>query len=137
MNRQILKNIKSLRELKGFSQKGIADHLGITQSSYARFETGAKKTDFDMLERVAEAFGVEVCTIIHFHEQGLGGGTEGRNDRQEKELKQLREREAYLNRLNEQLSIQLKDKQEIIDLLRSKGGGKGSAEKTEEDAQQA
>ncbi len=131
MNRQILKNIKSLRELKGFSQKGIADKLGITQSSYARFETGAKKTDFDMLERVAEAFEVDVCTIIHFHEQGLGGH-EGRGDRQEKELKQLRERETYLNRLNEQLTVQLNDKQEIIDLLRRQlKGGEGYPERSE------
>ncbi|MFB6258819.1 MAG: helix-turn-helix domain-containing protein [Flavobacteriales bacterium] len=135
MNRQILKNIKSLRELKGFSQKGIADQLRITQSSYARFETGAKKTEFDMLEQVAEAFGVDVCTIIHFHEQGLGG-QEGRGDRQEKELKQLRERETYLNRLNEQLTVQLNDKQEIIELLRSKKGGEGSTEK-EENAEKA
>lgn len=124
MNRQILKNIKSLRELKGFSQKGIADHLEITQSSYARFETGAKKTDFDMLERVANAFEVDVCTIIHFHEQGLGGA-EDRQGQRDKELKQLKERETYLHRLNEQLSIQLNDKQEIIDLLRAKIGNTG------------
>lgn len=137
MNRQILKNIKSLRELKGFSQKGIADKFGITQSSYARFETGAKKTDFDMLERVAEAFDVDVCTIIHFHEQGLGGSQEARTDKQDKELKQLRERETYLKRLNEQLSIQLKDKQEIIDLLRGNKGNEGSTEEEPEDTQKA
>ena len=137
MNRQILKNIKSLRELKGFSQKGIADQLGITQSSYARFETGAKKTDFDMLERIAGAFAVEVCTLIRFHEQGLGSNSEPQNDRQEKDLKQLQDREAYLNRLNEQLTIQLNDKQEIIDLLRSKRSGTTSGGEQQGSPQQA
>jgi hypothetical protein len=35
------------------------------------------------------------------------------------------------------LSVQLKDKQEIIDLLRGKKGDEGSEEEREEDTQQA
>ncbi|MFB6257951.1 MAG: helix-turn-helix domain-containing protein [Flavobacteriales bacterium] len=115
--KQILKNIRSLRELRGYSQEYLADKLSITQSSYARFENGAKKTDFALLEKVAEVFEVDVCSIIHFHEQdGNGGG--GLLATKDKDVKQLKERVKYLERLNDQLTKQLKDKEEIITLLK-------------------
>ncbi len=124
---QILKNIKALRELKGFSQQGVADKLGITQSSYARFENGAKKTDFQLLREIAALFKVDVCDIIRFHEKGEGGGnypagygTSGKNT----EVKRMKDREQYLEKLNEQLLIQVRDKNEIIELLKSNNNSK-------------
>lgn len=115
--KQILKNIRSLRELRGYSQEYLADKLNITQSSYARFENGAKKTDFALLEKVADVFEVDVCSIIHFHDQnGEGGG--GLMATKDKDVKQLKERVKYLERLNDQLTKQLKDKEEIITLLK-------------------
>ncbi len=116
--KQILKNIRSLRELRGYSQEYLADKLSITQSSYARFENGAKKTDFALLEKVADVFEVDVCSIIHFHEQNAEGG--GMLATKEKDVKQLKERVKYLERLNDQLTKQLKDKEEIITLLKGR-----------------
>ncbi|MFB6305745.1 MAG: helix-turn-helix domain-containing protein, partial [Flavobacteriales bacterium] len=62
LNRQLLKNIRSIRTQKGLNQKELGQRIGMTQASYARFESGARKTDFETLEKVAEVLGVDVCT---------------------------------------------------------------------------
>ncbi len=121
---QILKNIRSLRELKGYSQEYMADRLGTTQSSYARFENGAKKIDYKIVQQVADIFEMDVCSIIHFHEQELTGAKKdflrasGGFRSENKDMKRLKDRIEYLERLNDQLSKQLKDKEEIIELLK-------------------
>ncbi len=47
---EILQKIKALREKYNLSQDLMADKMNITQSKYARFESGRSKTDLDTLE---------------------------------------------------------------------------------------
>jgi transcriptional regulator with XRE-family HTH domain len=47
---EILEKIKEFRDKNGFSQEQMADKMNITQSKYARFESGRTKTDLDTLE---------------------------------------------------------------------------------------
>lgn len=121
---QVLKNVKALRELAGYSQEYMAESLGLTQSSYARFENEAKKIDFRLIERVAELFGVDTHVLVNFHKQDVSKqlppnlAQEGQEGYGNPELEQLKDRVEHLERLNEQLMKQLKDKEEIISLLK-------------------
>lgn len=60
----IPKRIKEVRESKGFTQKGIADKLGIEASNYSRFEKRGKKLTIEQLESIAAALGVSLKDIL-------------------------------------------------------------------------
>lgn len=47
--KEILEKIKILRLSKDLSQYDIAEKMNLTQSSYARFESGKSKTDLETL----------------------------------------------------------------------------------------
>jgi len=67
--KKILKNIRTLRELKGYSQDYMADLLEITQSAYARFERGATKTDLETVSLVAKVFEMELIDLFTYPEK--------------------------------------------------------------------
>lgn len=117
LNQQLLKNIRALRLQKGLTQGELGRLIGRDQAAYNRFESGAKKTDYETLERVAEALSVDVCTLIRLHEEGLGDG-DGASSVDEGDLERLRGRERYLVELNERLIEQIRDKEDVISLLR-------------------
>ena len=56
--------LKILRTEKGYSQKDIAQLLGITQQAYANYERGARQADYDTLNKLADIFGVSVDYIL-------------------------------------------------------------------------
>jgi transcriptional regulator with XRE-family HTH domain len=118
LNRQLLKNLRALRELKNLSQIEMAKKIGLTQTSYARLEEGKRKTPFDTLEVIAEALDVDICALIHFHETGLYAYS-GQGSKED--LEELSERERLLSALNTRMREQLEDKNQIIELLK-KGG---------------
>jgi transcriptional regulator with XRE-family HTH domain len=65
---QTLKNIRSIRESKGFSQLYMGLELGMSESSYRRFEKGGKKDDFNVIQQVAKVFEVKVQYLVDYHE---------------------------------------------------------------------
>ena len=62
--KNIIENIRTLRESKGYSQEYIAELMGITQSSYARFERGATKTDLKMIALIAKTLEMSLIDVI-------------------------------------------------------------------------
>lgn len=50
--------LKNIRREKGFSQKEIAEKLGVSQPSYAQYENGKRKPKIETLRRIASALGV-------------------------------------------------------------------------------
>jgi transcriptional regulator with XRE-family HTH domain len=62
----ILKNIRAIREAKGYSQDQIADKLQISQSQYARFERGATKTDLETLYSFSSIVGLNLIDLITY-----------------------------------------------------------------------
>ena len=56
--------LKILRTEKGYSQKDIAQLLGITQQAYANYERGARQADYDTLNKLADIFGVSVDYLL-------------------------------------------------------------------------
>jgi transcriptional regulator with XRE-family HTH domain len=67
--KSVIENIRILRESKGYSQDCLAELIGITQSSYARFERGATKTDLKMISLVAQALEMNLIDIITYPEK--------------------------------------------------------------------
>ena len=62
----ILRNIRVIRESRGFSQEQMADLMKISQSQYARFERGATKTDLDSVFRFCEAIHFRVIDLFTY-----------------------------------------------------------------------
>lgn len=54
----IAHNIRTLREMHGLSQVGLATQSGLTSAAISMFEAGKRKPSFDSLLRIKRAFGV-------------------------------------------------------------------------------
>ncbi len=52
------------RKLLGFTQKDVADRLGISVPTYCRYEKGTRKIDAEFLPKVAEAL---FCKVKFFY----------------------------------------------------------------------
>jgi len=67
--KNIIENIRTLRESKGYSQEYMAEMMGITQSSYARFERGATKTDLKIVALIANTLKMNFIDVITYPEK--------------------------------------------------------------------
>lgn len=56
--------LKELRNEKGFTQKSVAEALGISKTCYAGYEQGYREPDFKMLVKIAEFFGVTTDFLL-------------------------------------------------------------------------
>lgn len=57
-------NLTKLRKARGLSQSETAAALGITQSTYAGWETGTRKVQLSTMLQLSEYFGVSVDVLI-------------------------------------------------------------------------
>lgn len=55
----INKNIKTIRQSKGLTQKFVAQQLGMSPMQYYRIENGLTKVDANILPKLAEELGVK------------------------------------------------------------------------------
>lgn len=56
--------LKGLRKSKGYTQKGLADEMGLSQSYIAELEKGVKKPSYETLIKMAKIFDVTVDELI-------------------------------------------------------------------------
>lgn len=56
--------IKQLREIKGFSQQVVADHLGMTQANYHKLESDKSDIKLEYLEKLALLYKVSLADLI-------------------------------------------------------------------------
>ena len=54
------KIIKVLREKFGYSQDAVANFLGVKREMISYYETGARETSLEILEKLSDLFGVDV-----------------------------------------------------------------------------
>ena len=57
-------NLKLFRKRKGLNQIEMSSILGITQSSYSRYEAGTRDIPMDILSKTADYFGVSTDDIL-------------------------------------------------------------------------
>ena len=53
-----------LRKREGFSQKELADRIGISRSAIGMYEAGEREPDFETLEALADTFNVNMNTLL-------------------------------------------------------------------------
>lgn len=56
--------IKEQRKLYGFTQRDIAEKLGISQPSYIRYENGSSEPSQENLVKIADIFDVSVDYLL-------------------------------------------------------------------------
>lgn len=57
---QIIRKLALARAKKGFSQRKLAQKIGVTQSSLARFETGRINPTLSFLQKVTSGLGLRL-----------------------------------------------------------------------------
>ncbi len=57
-------NLKALRKQRGVTQKQLAEHLGVSSSLFAMYETGKRKPSFEMLCTLGGYFGVRINELV-------------------------------------------------------------------------
>ena len=66
MVKDVIRNLRIIRERKNKSQEWVAEEMHKTQSSYARIERGATKIDLETLFKYAEVMGMSVIDVIAY-----------------------------------------------------------------------
>jgi transcriptional regulator with XRE-family HTH domain len=98
---QIRKNIKYLRNIKGLTQKGMAQALFMDERTYSNFERGVKKSiDVKLLLAISEILQTDVCTLI-------------KNTDQEKKILSEENFQNILNEINKLKELFLSELKEI------------------------
>lgn len=63
-NNTFYKQLKEMREEKGFSQRKLASELEVTQACIAKWETGNREPSLDDLIKIARYFGVTTDFLL-------------------------------------------------------------------------
>jgi AbrB family looped-hinge helix DNA binding protein len=66
-------NLVQTRKLMGLTQEDIADKLGVTRQSVAKWESGESVPDLDKCKQLADIFGVSLDDLANYEpEDNLG-----------------------------------------------------------------
>lgn len=65
---KLLENIIALRNKKNYTQEQVAAYLNMSQSGYALIERGERGLQFELLERIALLYDMDVVDVIKYPE---------------------------------------------------------------------
>ena len=65
MDKIFCKNLKDVRKLSNFTQKQVAERLGVVESCYANWEQGRTEPNIDMLRKLGEIFNVSIDELLN------------------------------------------------------------------------
>ncbi len=63
------KNIKTIRENRGMSQKEVISIISMEAAQYSRIENGKTEPSISTLERITKALGVSVVDLLNFEKK--------------------------------------------------------------------
>jgi transcriptional regulator with XRE-family HTH domain len=66
-NRAIGGNISMYRKIRGIKASDIAQRLGISESSYTRYERGETSITVDLIKQIADELKVDPVTLLSIH----------------------------------------------------------------------
>ncbi|MBR3081784.1 MAG: helix-turn-helix transcriptional regulator [Clostridiales bacterium] len=75
-------NLIHLRKLKQLTQEDVADKIGVTRQSIAKWESGETVPDLDKCRLLAELFGVSLDDLANFESEehmGIGVPPKGKH----------------------------------------------------------
>ena len=73
----ISSNIASLRKMKGLSQEALADRIGVSRQTIAKWESGESAPDVEHCDAMAELFEVSLDALVH-ENMAAGAPPQGR-----------------------------------------------------------
>jgi transcriptional regulator with XRE-family HTH domain len=67
----IAENLKKIREQRGHQQKQVAIEIGIGTTNYNRVENGQREASIEVLDKLANFYGITIDDIVHFEDKRL------------------------------------------------------------------
>jgi transcriptional regulator with XRE-family HTH domain len=64
-------NIKQIRELRNYTQEYMAQKLSMSQSAYARIESGTIIPEVDKLQRIAEILDIDISVLLNTYQRKI------------------------------------------------------------------
>lgn len=65
----LAENLVTLRNLKGLTQEQVAEVVGISRQSYAKWEQGDTVPDIEKCDRLASFYGIRLDDLMHYSEK--------------------------------------------------------------------
>lgn len=65
--------LKALRAKKGWTQRNVAEKLGIDRTTYAKYESGASEPSFDMLRKLTEIYEISTDVLLGWKNEVSSG----------------------------------------------------------------
>jgi len=65
------KNIRVVREVRGFSQEYVAKKIGISQRTYSNIEADKSKVDTEIIKNISEVLDVDPIQLMSLNEKTL------------------------------------------------------------------
>ena len=103
--------LKTLRVAKGYEPLEIAERLGISKSTYGRYERNETVPDLNMLEKIANEYEISIGSLLSDDKIIFSNEQKGGTSNNALVINQLSEK------LIEQYEIRLKEKDDIIKSL--------------------
>ena len=100
---------KRLRKERNITQEELAHALGVSRSTIGNYEQGIREPDFDMLERIADFFNVNMSVLLD-DQSDIEAYLEQRNDKLYDFILRYIRLDAYDKaRIDERVNILLED----------------------------
>ena len=114
MNISIGNKLKQFRKIKGMSQEQVADYLHLSQSAYARMESGESHSWASHIDKICEVFEITPEELVKSENIIVNNNQQGGTSTNA----------IIINQLSEKLILQyeerLKEKDEIIAELKNR-----------------
>lgn len=127
MNTNIGNKLKKLRKQKGWSQEQVADYLSLSQSAYARMESGESSSWANNIDKICEIFEIEIedffkqdNIVINHNQQGGGGYIQIVNQLSEKLIEQFEKQLVEKDKRIEEKDIYIAELKQTIEKLNQK-----------------
>lgn len=65
----LAENLVMLRNVKGMTQEQVAEVIGISRQSYAKWEQGETMPDIEKCDRLAAFYGIKIDALLHYEEK--------------------------------------------------------------------
>ncbi len=71
MNQKLNDKIRSLREIKHWSQEQMAEKIHMSKNGYSKIERGETRLTIETLDKIAQAFDIDMVELINLTDKGM------------------------------------------------------------------
>ena len=71
MSNNFNENLKEARLKSGYSQKEVADKIGVAKSTYSLYESGNREPNVDTIKKISDILKVSADTLLGLEEEPI------------------------------------------------------------------